>query len=167
MIWHVWFVIKKELVGILGIDGMDKDDLRNNQDTRTTEKEVIETQEAEHMRSKEPGINQSNGIVGDDGIDIREDNDGRSGGSNEEKNDNKDPDNDGSTTNQLLTDHHNTNSQTSKTNSNNQMRKAVSTSVHFITTNVSQVSQVSHCPQSQEVSLSHFDYHSHYQNHPL
>jgi hypothetical protein len=73
--------------------------------------------------------------------------------------------NDGSTTNQSLTDHHNTNSQTSETNSNNQLRKAVSTSAHVITTDLS---QVSHLSQPTMDAITQFFYDEPYlPYHPL
>ena len=103
------------------------------------------------MNIKKPGVNQNIGIVGDDGIDIREDEDGLGGGDKTNDNDNEALDSDGSTICPSSTNHHKANSQMSETNqslsnSNSQLRKGVSTSAHNVTTTTN-LSHVSHVQQ--------------------
>ena len=108
------------------------------------------------MNIKKPGVNQNIGIVGDDGIDIREDEDGLGGGDKTNDNDNEALDSDGSTICPSSTNHHKANSQMSETNqslsnSNSQLRKGVSTSAHNVTTTTN-LSHVSHLSQSTQNS---------------
>ena len=81
--------------------------------------------------------------------------------------DNKDLDSGGSAVSPSLIDHHNANSQMSETNqslsnSNSQLRKAVSTSVHNATTptttNLSHVSNLSRSPQTTVAAVTQFFY---------
>ena len=139
--------------GILGIDGIDKDDLRDNPDINSPEAEDFKTQESDDMNNKESGVNQSIGIVGDDGIDeIDKD---VHDGDGDYTDDSKDLDSDISITDLSSMDHHNSNSHVSKSNqslslSNSQIRRAASTAANataITTTNLSQLSQLSQTSQ--------------------
>jgi hypothetical protein len=127
--------------GILGIDGVHRDNLRDNHDT--TEKEVAKTRES-NTNNKEPGVNQGNHW-----IDIRKDNDR---GSDGETHDIKDPNSDSTISPSSIF-----------TNSNDHIRKAVSTATTAMTattatTNLSQVSHPSHPSQTNMEAITQFFY---------
>jgi hypothetical protein len=146
--------------GILGIDGIDKDDLRDNPDINSPEAEDFKTQGSDDMNNKESGVNQSIGIVGDDGIDII-DKDVHNG-DGDYTDDSKDLDSDISITDLSSMDHHNSNSHVSKSNqslslSNSQIRRAALTAANATaTTNLSQVSQVSQ-PTMEAITQFFYD----------